>query len=156
MRHGDEVIAVSGNLSIEHAWGELPLPGGPVVRDRFSLYLDDGRVVLLVRSHRSDGSGTPVNFGLLTHADGTVKALGDTDIELEPLADLAGETGKTDFPRRWNLRLPGAAIDLELVIDGLADTDGAGAPALSGVLRLGPRSRPVSGIGFAQLEGYRE
>src|SRR5690606_33106948 len=38
---GGGPIDVDGVFSLEHAWGELPLPGGPVGNDRFSLYLDD-------------------------------------------------------------------------------------------------------------------
>ena len=156
LRLGERLIEVSGNLSLEHAWGELPLPGGPVVRDRFNLYLDDGRVVLLFRSHRKDASGTPTVFGILTQEDGRLKALGDGDIELEPLAGRTDETGNAQFPLRWKLRLPAEGIDLRLAIDGETGRDSAGTAALSGTLRIESGAAPLAGSGFAQLIGYRE
>lgn len=155
LRHGERITEVSGELSLEHAWGELPLPGGPVTRDRFTLYLDDGRVVLLVRSHRVDASGTPTAFGLVSHADGRVSALGNSDIELEPLAYRTDDTGEVRFPLRWNLRLPGEAIDLQLAVDGEAGRNSTGLTTLSGTLRIESGSTPLAGTGFTLLNGYR-
>lgn len=153
LRHRANRFEVSGSLSIEHAWGELPLPGGPVARDRFTFYLDDGSVLLLVRTHRIDGSGRSSSFGIMARADGTVTALGDDELLLEPLADGAGAEG---FPVRWRLRIPGEAVDLEFAVEGEAGTDGARASYLYGVLRLEPRSGLAGGTGFAQMEGYRQ
>ena len=53
----DYAVDLDGTLSIEHAWGELPLPGGPVAQDRFTIYLVDGRELFVLRSHRRDGAG---------------------------------------------------------------------------------------------------
>ena len=153
LRHQTNRFQVSGTLSIEHAWGELPLPGGPVARDRFSFYLDDGSVLLLVRTHRIDGSGRSSNFGIMARADGTATALGDEALLLEPLANAADAAG---FPERWKLRIPDEAIDLEFAIEGEAGTNDSRASHRYGALRLEPGPGLAGGTGFAQLEGYRQ
>ena len=82
-------------------------------------------------------------------------ALGDSDIELEPMAYRTDNTGEARFPVRWNLRLPDEAINLQFGIDGEVGINNAGITTLNGVLRIEPGSTPLAGTGFAQLNGFR-
>ena len=81
-------IEVDGVFSFEHAWGELPLPGGPVGNDRFALHLDDGSELILLHTHRTRAGGarTASTSGLLIDSAGAAVALAGDDVVLEPLA----------------------------------------------------------------------
>lgn len=153
IRIADGRMRVSGVLSLEHAWGELPLPGGPVARDRFTLFLDDGRELFCTRTHRIDGSGTPAATGLLVERDGRVHVLAADQIDLVPVDHWAsGRTGAR-YPVRWSLRVPQHDIELQL-LPLIEDAEAE----LWEVFWAGPvrleRSDATVGEGFVRLRGY--
>lgn len=149
-------VELAGSVSIEHAWGELPLPGGPVVQDRFTLYLADGRELFLVRSHRSDGSGEPTMAGLLVRADDTPVLLDGADIDLRASGFWTSERTGARYPLRWTLSVPGQVIELEVVAERERQEGSLWAPFWSGPVRLVQASGPSAGDGFMQLNGYLE
>ncbi|MGD8840511.1 MAG: lipocalin-like domain-containing protein [Gammaproteobacteria bacterium] len=153
---GKRSIELSGRVSIEHAWGELPLPGGPVVQDRFNLYLADGRELFLVRSHRRDGSGAPTTAGLLIRADDTPVLLDGAEIDLRAGGFWTSERTGSRYPLRWSLSVPGQAIELELITDRKRQEGMLWAPFWSGPVRLVQASGPAAGDGYMQLNGYPE
>ncbi len=100
LRMGERQTAVDGTVSMEHAWGELPLPGGPVAIDRFTLHLDDGRDLFCVRVHRVDGSGTPETTGLLIDHNNRPLTLSDAEVSLEPTDYWSSK--RTGARKHWN------------------------------------------------------
>jgi predicted secreted hydrolase len=156
LRGDAQNFELAGRVSIEHAWGELPLPGGPVVQDRFTLYLDDGRELFLVRSHRRDGSGAPTTAGLLIDAGGTPVLLGGDQIELRAGSLWTSEQSGARYPLRWSLRVPAQDIELDLVADRERQEGRLWAPFWAGSLRLVRATGPVVGEGFMQLNGYQQ
>jgi predicted secreted hydrolase len=153
---GTHDLEVSGTFSIEHAWGELPLPGGPLAQDRFTLYLDDGRELFLLRSHRSDGSGTATTAGLLIGADREPLLLGGRDIELRGGDYWDSPHSGARYPLRWRLRIPGQDIDLELVAARESAEGELWSPFWAGPLRLLSASSNPAGAGLMLLNGYLE
>ena len=151
---GAHSIELTGRVSIEHAWGELPLPGGPVVQDRFNLYLADGRELFLVRSHRSDGGGEPTMAGLLIRADDTPVLLDSAEIDLRAGGFWTSERTGARYPLRWSLSVPSQAIELELIADRERQEGVLWSPFWSGPLRLVQASGPAAGDGYMQLNGY--
>jgi predicted secreted hydrolase len=113
LRVGTQSFDVEGRAWLDRAWGEVPLPVGAVVWDRFLLQLDDGRDLMVVRLRRRDGSGQPVLSGLLVERDGAARRLAREDLAMEALAHWSAGDG-TRYPTNWRLRLPSEAIELEL------------------------------------------
>lgn len=114
VRVGAQSFDVEGRAWLDRAWGEVPLPVGAVVWDRFLLQLDDGRDLMVLRLRRRDGSGEPVLSGLMVERDGAARALSREDLAMEALGHWSAHDG-TRYPTRWRLRLPREAIELELV-----------------------------------------
>lgn len=149
--------AVTGTFSLEHAWGELPLPGGPVARDRFTLYLDDGSVLFAVRTHRSDRSGTPEASGLLLGRRGDAELLANDDIEFDPAGYWTSPRTGAQYPTRWLLRMPGQGMELALS-PYRQNQEGSGwLPFWAGPVQVeGAGSAGTSGHGMVLLSGYQE
>lgn len=153
LRGDGETHQLSGIVSIEHAWGELPLPGGALAQDRFSLYLADGRELFVLRSHRRDGSGTPVASALLIDSDASPKAVSAERIELRAV-EFHG--GGANYPLGWRLRIAEHDVDLLLQAEYREQEGVLWAPFWSGPVQIDDREGPGAGSGFMQLSGYRE
>ena len=156
LRFGSEHGPVKGTVSMEHAWGELPLPGGPIALDRFMLHLNDGRELLCLRSHRVDGSGKPETTGLLIARNGRPLLLTSQQVALESAHYwVSPETGAR-YPIGWVLRVPGQGIHLQLLPQWENQEGDGWAPFWAGAVRLRgtPPSTALTGDGFVQLNGY--
>lgn len=148
-------IDVDGRFSFEHAWGELPLPGGPVGTDRFTLHLDDGSELILLRTHRrrAGGERTASATGLLIGPDGSASPLGDDDVRLEPVGHWTSPRTGTRYPIRWSLEVPDRDMDLTLR-PPMPDQEGeAWLRFWAGPVRV---EGTTAGTGFVQLNGYTE
>ncbi len=156
MRIAGEEKRVEGVLSLEHAWGELPLPGGPVARDRFTLYLDDGRDLLCVRTHRVDGSGDPDSSCVLVDGAGSAQVLSDNGVKLEPTGYRSSPESGARYPLEWALQAPAQGLELRLRPDSPDAETTLWAPVWAGPVRLRGHSDAgsVDGEGFMQLSGY--
>lgn len=156
LRVGERQTAIEGTLAMEHAWGELPLPGGPVALDRFTLHLDDGRELFCVRRHRTDGSGTPATTGLLIGHNDRPRVLPRTAIELEPIAYWESPQTGARYPIRWALRVRDHGITMELIPYWENQEAISWGPYWAGPVRLRGTSptMALAGDGFVQLNGY--
>lgn len=148
----------TADFVFEHAWGELPLPGSPVARDRFTLFLDDGSQLILTRTHRADGTGTAETQGLFVAANGDVRPLDADAIELEATDYWQSPRTQARYPVQWRLRIPAREIDLRLE-PGRRDSEGvAWAPFWMGPVDLlssfSQSSSQLSGSGTMTLNGY--
>jgi predicted secreted hydrolase len=129
--------------------------------DWVSLQLDDGRDLMLYRLRAADGR---IDFALgsLVDADGDVTALPADDWSLEPLADWTSGATDATYPIDWRLRVPGAAIDVELRAV-LADQENVslrtGVHYWEGGVRVvvpqgATGAGTLVGRGFVELTGY--
>jgi len=148
-------IDVDGVFSLEHAWGELPLPGGPVGNDRFSLHLDDGSELILLRTHRrrAGGERTASTTGLLIDPAGAAVPLADDDVALEPIEHWTSPRTGTRYPIRWNLRVPSRNMEMTLTPTAANHEGDTWLPFWAGPVRI---EGTAAGSGFVQLNGYAE
>jgi predicted secreted hydrolase len=154
VRAGSSAVEVVGNVSVEHAWGELPLPGGPIARDRFTVYLEDQRVLVLVRVHRADGAGTPDTTGLLIGADGDPIVLSVDELRLTATDYWTSPGTGARYPIRWRLEIPDYDLELELLPE-MEDQEGYEWMSFwAGPVRALGGERESLGSGFVQLYGY--
>jgi predicted secreted hydrolase len=79
-----DAVALTGTAWLDRLWGEVPLPGGPVLRDRLVLHLSDGSDLLLIRTRRRDGRGIATLDGVVVAADGAITRVDDTTVALTP------------------------------------------------------------------------
>lgn len=158
LRLAGEHWTVDGVVSLEHAWGELPFPGGPVARDRFTLYLDDGRELLCIRSHRANDTGRATSWCVLVgSADGgTVQWSGE--VSLDPVEYWSSERTRARYPIGWELRIPEQDLELRLTSYSKNEEVTLWKPVWTGTVRLHGTSATgsVSGRGLMQLNGYHD
>lgn len=154
---GEQRTAVTGTVTLQHAWGELPLPGGPVARDRFTLHLDDGRELFLLRTHRVGEVTASSVTGLLVQAGGNGTTLSDEDIELAPGGEWVNGPGDTRYPVSWTLRIPSENIEATMTSYAKHEQATAWAQRVwAGAVRVrgAGNDRALQGRGFMQLSGY--
>lgn len=149
-------LPVKGLAWLDHAWGEVPLPRGQIALNRFVLQLDDNREIMLFQLRRRDGSGTPINRGLMILANGSLRRLRQRDLVLEVLDHWKSPRDSSHYPARWRLQIPAEGMDLEIVpllpdqeLD-LTRRYWAGGVGIDGQ-RTGKR---LSGHGHVELTGY--
>ena len=156
LRIDDAELTIHGIMTMEHAWGELPLPGGAVAVDRFTLHLDDGREILLNRTHRVDGGGSPDITGLFVDAEGRSTLLNSADVNLSPIEYWKHDRTGAHYPIRWLLQIPGHALELALSPYYEDQAGDVWLPFWAGPMRIStpsPESTMV-GNGLVQLTGY--
>ena len=111
----DESLPVEGWAWLDRAWGEVPLSRGQIALNRFVLQLDDNREIMIFQLRRRDGSGDPINRGLIILPDGSVRALRRRDLELKVLDHWKSPRNGSSYPARWHLELPSEDMELEIV-----------------------------------------
>ena len=146
--------SVSGLAWLDHVWGEVPLPIGPVVWDRVQLHLDDGSDVSMVRTRRRDGRGSPTARGYRVDAQGDVERFEAAVTDMTPTRGWQRESHGTRYPLYWRLSTRDLDLDIEPLVEDQAHA--FSASVWSGVVVAHGRSRgrPVSGTGFLELTGY--
>lgn len=146
---GSTARSATGVAWLEHAWGDLPLPGGPIAWDRLQLQLDDGTDIGATRARRREGGGTPTVEAYVVDASGKVEAAA---LRMEPSRVWRHED--VAYPVEWHL--VGDEIDLRVTppLDGqLQDFV---TPFWNGIVTAEGEvgGRPVKGSGTLQLTGY--
>jgi predicted secreted hydrolase len=146
---------VAGLAWLDHLWGDVPLPGGPIVWDRLQLQLDDGTDLAVVRSRRRDGGGPPTLAGFVVDATGAVDQIDAAALEMT--ATRTWPRGRADgaYPLDWVL----VSDDLHLQVSPVTDDQrlDLGEPVWSGLIAAEGafRGRLVSGFGTLQHTGYQ-
>ena len=153
VRVAGTTLPVRGLAWMDREWGTGALGGGRVGWDWFALQLTDGRDLMLYRLRRGDGSVDPASFGSLIERDGAVRALGAAEAEVDVLGHWTSPRSGTRYPARWRLRVPSAALDLE-VDPLLADQElDFTIPYWEGAVRA---RGTAEARGYVELTGYAE
>ena len=148
---GGAVQPVSGLAWLDHAWGELPLPGGPIAWDRLRLQLDDGTDLAVTRARRRRAGGPQRCRPMLVGPSGAER-FDSASLAMEPTRSWRHDG--VAYPVAW--RLAGGGLELSvapLVDDQLPDFI---APLWSGMVTAegSLAGRDVAGTGTLELTGY--
>ena len=153
-------VAVKGRSWFDQEFGSNQLTVEQTGWDWFSLYLSDGRELMVYFLRLKNGSVEPASSGTLIEPDGKTRYLPLREIELSVLNKWKSPRSGGNYPSRWRIRIPSARIDLTLepyVADQELNTEGStgvvyweGAVAGQG----SSGGRPVSCQGYAELTGY--
>ena len=147
---------VSGEGWLDREWSSSALASDQVGWDWFALRLSDGSALMLYRLRRRDGSADPFSYGVLVRSDGSTVPLAPESFMIEVMKHWHSIDKEVIYPSKWRLRVPSAALDLE-VEPLLEDQEWRQAfryweGAVSARGRSG--SLPVSGSGYVELTGY--
>ena len=152
----NESLQVEGWAWLDRAWGEVPLSRGQIALNRFILQLDDNREIMVFQLRRRDGSGEPINRGLIVLPDGTVRGLRQRDLELTVLDQWKSPRNGSSYPAHWRLKLPTRDIELEIVpLLTDQELDHSIRYWAGGVVIAGQeKGRRLNGHGHVELTGY--
>jgi predicted secreted hydrolase len=110
---GGERYAVSGFSWLDREWSTSSLGEGVVGWDWLALQLDDGSDLTLYRLRRADGAATAESAGSLAAADGSVRRLQASEIDMTPRGIWSSPRGGS-YPAGWRISLPSLALELEV------------------------------------------
>jgi len=105
----DRSVDVTGQAWLDREWSSQPLEGDQTGWDWVSLHLSGGHKVMAARVRDGAGSYT---FGTWITADGSARALTDTDITLTP--QETHTVAKRTLPTTWRVELPAEGVDVTI------------------------------------------
>ena len=155
---GEHEFKGEGLAWLDRAWGEIPLPIGPIVWDRFLLHLDDGSDFMATTLRRRAGGGKPQSFGLWLKPDGSIQRYGQNKMAIKILDEWTNPRNNIRYPARWRLQIPSISLNLEIV-PSIADQAVEKSMAYWGGLvdiQGKFKGKPAKGQGFAELTGYAD
>ena len=159
IRVGTQSFEVRGSSWMDREWSTSALARDQVGWDWLALQLSDDRELMFYRLRRRDGTADPVSTGSLVSADGSVRRLASSDVQIEVLEHWRSPRG-VRYPSRWRLRVPSRQLDqrLDLTITPyLSDQElDVGVRYWEGAVRIAGTagSQPVAGSGYVELTGY--
>lgn len=157
-------LTVTGDVWMDHQWGEFFVLGNPAGWQWFGIQLDDGTDLMVTQTRNVDGDIESL-YGSLIDPDGSIKSLrpgpgASTDIELSTAGSWISPHTGTDYPSRWTVRLPGEGIQLDIrpvtADQEIISTRPESAIYWEGKVSVtGTRNgNPVTGHGYVELTGY--
>jgi predicted secreted hydrolase len=153
-------IAVNGLSWFDQEFGSNQLTAEQQGWDWFSLYLSDGRDIMIYLLRRKDGSIEPASSGTLVEKDGTTRHLNLAEISVQVTEHWKSTRSGGQYPSRWRIQIPSSGIDLTLapyLADQELDTKGSTGityweGAISG--QGTSRNQSITCQGYAELTGY--
>ena len=153
---GFKTFEVQGSSWLDREWSTSAFEEGQVGWDWFALQLSDGRDLMVYRLRQADGSSDELSSGTLVAADGSSRSLQSDDFAIQPLDVWTSPATGIEYPSRWRLTVPEAALDLQ-IIPLLPDQElnlsfryWEGAVSVQGT----SDGSAIAGRGYAELTGY--
>ncbi len=141
---------------LDRAWGEIPLPIGPIVWDRFLLHLDDGSEFMATTLRRRAGGGKPRSSGIWFKPDGSTQHFGQSNMTIKILDEWTNPRNNIRYPARWLLQVPSISLNLEIVPSIADQAMEKSMPYWGGLVDIQGQfnGKPTKGHGFTELTGY--
>ncbi len=153
-------IAVKGRSWFDQEFGSNQLTAEQTGWDWFSLYLSDGRDLMIYFLRRKDGSIEPASSGTLVEADGKPRHLKLSEISVRVLERWKSLRSGGQYPSRWGIQIPSSGIDLTiapyLADQELVTKSSTGVTYWEGAIsgRGTSQNQSVTCQGYAELTGY--
>lgn len=153
-------VAVQGRSWFDQEFGSNQLTSEQTGWDWFSLYLSDGREVMIYFLRRKNGSIEPASSGTLIEPDGTSRHLFLEDIGVSARRHWKSPRSGGVYPAAWQIQIPSVGIDLALepfLSDQELNTEGTtGVVYWEGAVagRGTSKGRPATCRGYVELTGY--
>jgi predicted secreted hydrolase len=154
---GNDTHEVTGNSWFDREWATNQLAEGQVGWNWFGIQFTDGSDLMLYQMRLRNGGIDPYSCGKWIDADGSIVDLGVNDFELTSLKSWQSPSTKVSYPIEWTLRIP--KLNLDLVIVPRVENQELNLSVVywEGAIKLrGERgNKPVDGVGYMELTGYR-
>lgn len=153
-------VAVKGRGWFDQEFGSNQLTSEQTGWDWFSLYLSDGRELMIYFLRLKNGSVEPASSGTLVEPDGKSRYLALAEINISVLKYWKSPKSGGNYPARWRVQIPSAQTDLVLepyVVDQELSTEGStGVVYWEGAITGQGTSggQPVTCQGYVELTGY--
>lgn len=154
-------LTVSGDVWMDHQWGEFFVLGNPAGWQWFGIQLDDGTELMVTQTRNVEGEVDAL-YGSFINADGSLKSIGPNSGKIDLTTEGSWKSPHTgaEYPSGWVIRLPEQELRIEInpvvadqeIISTRPDSAiyWEGQVTISGT-RAG---NPVTGDGFVELTGY--
>ena len=160
IRIDGQEFEVGGLGWMDHEFGTSFLEPEQIGWDWFALQLDNGQDLMLFQLRRSDGRLDPHSGGTLLEASGKSRALGGSDVTMEPVRTWQSPHSGARYPIQWRLSLPGQGLSLTVTAAqpdqelrtprSTQVTYWEGAVVVNGTRG----ADPVTGRGYLEMTGY--
>lgn len=149
---GAAAVPVSGTAWLDRAWGELPMPGGPLVYERLILQLADGTDLSLLRARRRDGRGGATLDGVILPPTGPAEPVTGDRLRMEAVPSPRAADA---IAHPTAFRIAGAGLDLEVAPLVAPRPQGFVLPGWTGTVAVSGRrdGAEVAGLGTLQVSG---
>ncbi len=160
----EQDVRVTGEVWMDHQWGDFFVLGYPSGWQWFAVQLEDGSNLMLQEFR--DANGQPVEaYGTLMPAPVAgvpqpARTLRPGEYSIEVLSHWRSPNTGADYPASWRLRVPGAGLDLGVtpVVPDQEITLGVPVPAIYweglAAVRGTKDGQPVAGRAYVELTGY--
>jgi predicted secreted hydrolase len=147
---------VQGAAWFDREWSSSALTGDQVGWDWFALQLSDGRDLMVFRTRSRDAGAGAHGAGTLVEASGTARSLAARDFIVDELDYWRSPRGGARYPSRWRLRVPSAAIDVEITPETPDQELNLSIRYWEGASRVAGTSAALAVTGHAHVEltGY--
>jgi predicted secreted hydrolase len=155
LRRDGRTLEVHGLAWLDREWGSGGLGANEAGWDWFGLQLGDGSSLMFYALRNRDGTRNPHSAGTWIAADGAVRALASTDVDIAVTGAWRNSAGER-YPARWQVRVPAMALELD-VRPVLADQELKTSPRYwEGAVDVsGQRAgKSLGGRGYVELVGY--
>ncbi|HUN74234.1 MAG TPA: lipocalin-like domain-containing protein [Steroidobacteraceae bacterium] len=148
-------VPVSGLAWLDREWGSGSLGPRQQGWDWFALQFADGSALMFYALRDQRGAHDPHSAGTWIASDGSTRALGDREVQID-IEDHWRSAHGDRYPSRWRVRVPSLALDVTaapLVADQELETTPRyweGDVEISGTRQ----GRAISGQGYIELVGY--
>ena len=154
-------FTVSGEVWMDHQWGEFFVLGNPAGWQWFGIQMDDGTELMVTQTRNVDGDIDAL-YGSFIEIDGSLKSIGPNPGELELTTEGSWTSPHTgaEYPSGWVIKLQAEELQIEIypVVDDqeIISTRPDSAIYWEGKVSInGTRAgNPVTGDGFVELTGY--
>ncbi len=161
LKLGDRSFTVSGDVWMDHQWGEFFVLGNPAGWQWFAIGLDDGTDLMVTQTRNVDGEIDSL-YGSVIDSDGDLTSIrpGTGEIALATTGFWTSPHTGAEYPNGWVIDLPGEDLKIEInpvVADQeIISTRPESAIYWEGKVTVrGTRAAiPVTGNGFVELTGY--
>jgi predicted secreted hydrolase len=154
---GDENYVVEGSSWFDREWATNQLAPEQVGWNWFAIQLSDGSDIMLYQMRLKGGGIDSHSSGKWIAADGETAEIAGNDFQLIPEKFWESATTKATYPVQWRLNIPKLNLELEVTPPVINQELDLSVVYWEGCIRLKGRraGKPVEGVGYMELTGYR-
>ena len=159
---GDQLHEVRGKSWLDREFGSRIFPSIVEGWDWFSLRLDNGFELMIVRVRSRGTDSLAAAYGTLIGPDGASECLGGENFRTRSMGSWKSPTSGTRYPMGWRISLPSRRIEFE-VQPIVEDHEINSAPFWRIAYWEGPvrvsgtmGDKTVAGRGYVELTGYAQ